>query len=31
MQNLLPEDYGVPKKLDSQSKEMQYAWKMAIK
>ena len=31
MQFLEPEAYGVPKKLDSTSKEMQFAWKMAIR
>lgn len=31
MQFLEPEAYGVPKKLDSTSKEMVFAWKMAIK
>jgi hypothetical protein len=31
MQTLEPEAYGVPKKLDSTSKEMVFAWRMAIK
>jgi len=28
---LEPEAYGVPQKLDSKSKDVQFAWKMAIK